>query len=297
MKRFKNILTYLPHSATHGATLAWCREVSIAAHVDHIDLLSCIEDFLPDFPEKPAQVDEIQAAADTLNTLAAEKLSGMTFQTQVETGNPLKAVVNALACGEYDLLIIIVETECDRLFAERLVRKSPVAVLVVPMGAVPSFDRILTATDFSDLASLCIDLSEAFASLAPATPSIELLNVVARPSTSRATATMPAEDFMTFIEETTLTKLQELIDAHAKQPQNWSIRVAEHVLPSLQIMQHAEAKNVSLIVTGSHGRSALSTSLLGGQTADLVRRCTRPLLVVKNKNQSLVFLRSLLGLD
>jgi len=55
----------------------------------------------------------------------------------------------------------------------------------------------------------------------------------------------------------------------------------EHGLPQTRILEIAEAENVSAIVLGSHGRSNVSSALLGSVSDHVIRHAKRPVLVVK----------------
>ena len=81
----------------------------------------------------------------------------------------------------------------------------------------------------------------------------------------------------------------------AKAENDWDQLIAENPIPSVQILEEAKMAESKLLVIGSHGKGALSTALLGGQSIDLIRECELPLLVVKKKNQTLSFVKQLLG--
>jgi len=57
-------------------------------------------------------------------------------------------------------------------------------------------------------------------------------------------------------------------------------RIAESPEPAAKIVQTADALDVDLIVTGSHGRSGVARALLGSVVETMLHRCNRPVLVV-----------------
>lgn len=59
------------------------------------------------------------------------------------------------------------------------------------------------------------------------------------------------------------------------------VEIAEHQHPDLAISQAAERFGADLICLGTRGRSALKKKLLGSVTEGLMRRSTRPVLVVR----------------
>lgn len=52
-------------------------------------------------------------------------------------------------------------------------------------------------------------------------------------------------------------------------------------VPLREILRIAEEEDVSLIVLGSHGRSNIEEMLLGSVSEKVVRKCKKPVLVVK----------------
>jgi nucleotide-binding universal stress UspA family protein len=51
--------------------------------------------------------------------------------------------------------------------------------------------------------------------------------------------------------------------------------------PMEAVIALADEQDADLIVTGSHGRGAIGSALLGGVSTELVKRAKRPVLVVK----------------
>ena len=52
-------------------------------------------------------------------------------------------------------------------------------------------------------------------------------------------------------------------------------------VPLREILEAEKQENVSLIVIGSHGKSNLEEVLIGSVSEKVIRRCTKPILVVK----------------
>jgi nucleotide-binding universal stress UspA family protein len=57
--------------------------------------------------------------------------------------------------------------------------------------------------------------------------------------------------------------------------------MVERGVPQLKILEIAEAKDVSVIILGSHGRNNLSAALLGSVSDHVIRHARRPVIVVK----------------
>ena len=58
--------------------------------------------------------------------------------------------------------------------------------------------------------------------------------------------------------------------------------------PFAEIIAHARAKDISLIVMGTHGRGAIAHMLLGSTTEKVVRKAPCPVLTVRGKDQEFV---------
>jgi nucleotide-binding universal stress UspA family protein len=52
-------------------------------------------------------------------------------------------------------------------------------------------------------------------------------------------------------------------------------------VPLREILETEQRENVSLIVIGSHGKSNLEEVLLGSVSEKLIRKCAKPILVIK----------------
>lgn len=297
MKRFQHILAYLPPSLEGENVIAWCRMIAAAADAHKVDLLSCVEDHLPNYPPIDEQDSILDHERKKLTDWGNQFSGNAETEVIVETDSPLKVLLNRLANGSYDLVILPVDDLESRLFAERLARKSPVGVLTVPSDCPPTFNSILTAIDLSDLSGLCLEWAEAFSSLAQQETKLDALHVMTLPTSSRATMAISREHLRSEIYHSSLFQLKKVVREESANPKKWELGVAENPLASVEIVKVANEKKVDLVVIGSHGRGALSVSLLGGQTAEVIRNSERPVLIVKKKNETLGILRQLIGLS
>lgn len=295
MKRFQRLLVYLPPITDGKNAAAWCETIARAANAKKVDFVTCLEDYLPAHP--PKNDDEEPLEAETSRLAALQKRFSAPTETEVfiETDDALKTLLNRLAEGDYDLIILPVNDLESRLFAEKLARKSPIGVLAIPPDCPPRFSHILTAIDLSNLSTLCIEWTEAFASLSEDEGELEALHVIKMPRGSRVTMAISEEQLRTEIERTSREHLSSVITNSSGNAEAWLLTVSEHPLASVELVRAANDNAVDLVVIGSHGRGALSVALLGGQTAEVIRNTTRPVLVVKQKNENLGILRQLLG--
>ncbi|MDQ8189829.1 universal stress protein [Roseibacillus persicicus] len=297
MKRFQHVLTLLPSHTDGSNAIAWAKMIARAAGARKVDLISCTENHLPDFPPLEGQDSLLQGEHEKLSQWATGFEEATETEVFVETGNPLKLVLAHLAAGTYDLVILPVCDLDSRLFAERLARKSPVGILLVPADCPPAFTSILTAIDLSDLSELALEWAEAFSSLAQQETRLEALHVMKLPMDSRATMAISRDHLRREIHQSSLSQLTRLVRKTVNNAKSWKLTITENPLASMEIVRTATEVEADLVIIGSHGRGALSVTLLGGQTAEVIRNCDRPVLVVKKKNETLGILRQLIGLS
>ena len=139
---------------------------------------------------------------------------------------------------------------------ERLVRQTPVPILVVKNRARPYLD-ILLATDFSASSRHALDASLAFFPETPKTlfhafevPFPELLDKVNAREEFRA---MEQKACAAFLESCNLSDAQR-----------GTLRpVIEHGVPAAALRAHMIAHDMDIVVVGTHGRSAVFDAVLG----------------------------------
>ena len=65
---------------------------------------------------------------------------------------------------------------------------------------------------------------------------------------------------------------------------DWGFKVSSIVkfgIPIKEILNAEKKENISIIVIGSHGKSDLEEMLLGSVSENIIRKCKKPVLVVK----------------
>ena len=296
MKRFKNILIYLPAPGTTPEIFEWCRKITERSEAESVDVAHYLGEILPEFPGGTPTEEAVSSEKQRVEEIVERQLPGIPTKVIVETGEPLRGLLGLLVNGSYDLILMPVGDKQSRGFVERLVRKSPAGVLIVPPGCKPDLKRLRVAVDFSELSPLALKWAEAFASISETPPALEALHVMQMPIGSRATAAIEPGHLRAQIYQTSMDALNNFLTETAATPDAWKASVEEHGLSWMKILEEEDGEN-DLLVIGSHGRGAFSVALLGSQSAEIIREVQRPVLVVKQKNQTLGFLRQLVGLD
>ena len=296
MKRFRNILVVVTDTLPGDSAFEWLNCIATAAEVDGLDFLVVHEDagvvLEPDEQAEAAKAEWIK----DLGHACTGRLEGISLDLLEKTGQPLREALHQLADGAYDLVVVPVEGRKSRILAERLARKSPVGVLMLPEPAVVPPGRVIAALDFSELTALVIDWAEAFATLCTGGAELVAVHVVDPTIEARASAIREESKLQRDIRRTAEWQLQESLGGHARDAGKWSSSLIDGQLAGAALADHLESDG-DLLVVGNHGRNALTLALMGSNTADLLRSSRKPVLVVKQKNRSLGFLRQLLGME
>ena len=138
------------------------------------------------------------------------------------------------------------------------------------------FKKILYPTDFSSASEKGLEyikkLKEA------GTEQVILLHVI-------DSRTLNEVRFYDGLEEKLKEETREDMAALAKQISKLGLEVESHIrvgVPFREILNmEKEDGGISLLLLGSHGRSNIEEMLLGSVTEKVVRKCTKPVLVVK----------------
>lgn len=144
-----------------------------------------------------------------------------------------------------------------------------------------AINRILCAVDFSDHSRRALEYAAALgvyfearvtalhvysvAPVATAAPfGLEAVQVVGIPELNREAVTAAAERFV----------------AQVPQAAGVHVHVSEGLRVSDEVLVQANLRNADLVVVGSHGRSGFERLLLGSVADRILRRSSRPVLVV-----------------
>lgn len=288
MKRFRKILVGLTADEPSTALFDWTRAVATASGAESVDFIICTPDSDAGDPADVSEVTHtIASATDGLNVLVEH-----------ERTVPLAGLLARLAGGTYDLLILPIEDGASRSLAERLARKSPVGVLVIPATAIVPPETVVVGIDFSDLSPLCIEWAVAFASLHPQRSQLEAVHFADSTAPARATVAMHGSVFENEVRQSADHQLVEYVASHSTQPDgdDWKFSVVESQCPGAEISHFASQRANPLLVIGCHGRNALSVALLGSDASQTLRTSQSAVLVVKRRNENLGFVRALLGM-
>lgn len=294
MKRFKKILAVLSDEVPPDSAFAWLDCLATHAEADGVDLLPCTRSALAEYPSVSSEGNGSSDPLAEIGEAAVGALGAHPVEMLEAAEDGLRSTLKHLATGDYDLVVVPVDGPATRSIAERLARKSPVGVLVLPEVAPVPPKRILASIDFSDLSPLTLDWAEAFGTLHPEGAKLEATHVLDLTLRTRATMVRDADRLREDLREAADWQMRSFLEEHSRDAEKWEYQLIEGQLPGSELAGRLERK-ADLLVIGCHGRNALSIALLGSNAAEVVRHSARPVLVVKQKNQNLGFLRELIG--
>lgn len=298
MKRFKRLLAISSTETPDPALLRWAKGIAEAAEAQGVDIIQCEPRPLPVYPEIQEALGDGGEEKESFQRVIAEHFGEIPHKIIEPQDSPIKAVLHLLAEGVYDLVLVSGSKHESRILAERLARKSPVGVLYLPQDSSFPPHKITAGFDFSELSPIVLERAELFANLTSSEKvELQAVHVVEAPLNDRATAAITPEALQRLLVGTGTRLLNDFLTEKSQNANRWQQTIVSAYFPSKALTDIANGGKVDLLVIASQGKGALSAALLGSDAAEVVRHIECPVLIAKNKNESLGFLRSLLGLS
>jgi nucleotide-binding universal stress UspA family protein len=242
-------------------------------------------------PDPAARDRAITAARDHVEGVRDQLIdAGAIASTRVVVGEPVEQIVEHARRLEPELVAMATHgrSGLTRFLrgstAEKVIRHCPRPVLVANPRALDAiggggdgelrFTRILVPLDGSDASLGIIPLVEDLARLYAA--EVVLLRVewtvpiAGTPYPAEVAALRPADEVAAGLEPTRRRLAHEGIPART---------IAGYGPEALEILDAAEREQVDLVAMSTHGRSGLSRWFFGSVAEQVLRHCTRPLLV------------------
>lgn len=232
---------------------------------------------------------------------------GAELSYEIMEGSPLIELLRRVKDLAVDLVILgkrKIPTDVGTL-PEKLIRKAPCSVLLVPEGKKPSFSNILVPTDFSENSIDAMDVAVAFAS-AGGVDEIRCLHAYTVPIGYYKTG-KSHETFSEIMKGHAEKKYREFLQKEICQSGSvCQIRDLKGVRvtpifklekkPANAIEEMVNKHDIDLLVMGARGRRAGAGVLLGSVTEHQIRDTTIPILAVKKKGTGMSILTAILEL-
>jgi len=175
--------------------------------------------------------------------------------------------------------------------AERLVRVSPIHVLVTSGAPHGKPVRLLAAVDESDMTAAVIELARRLATELEAF--VDVLHVLNPPApvATMAAATLGLPEPMPWTaDEHVRAAAREWLEAVTREALS-GVRAAWHVaygIPAYEILSAAPRLDSDLIIIGRRGRGRVAPALLGSTVSSVLRGAECPVMVVVDPRDALV---------
>ena len=300
MKRFKHLLVHLDLEGNHDlAAIRYASAVSRLSHSQRVEFVhtgrapTFFGGALNDSPDRTAAwLRQANAEVEQLIRRNFRGPEGCRVRVQVLGGAGFHDLLDQLRQGDTDL-ILVGKSETNGAFVEKLVRKAPCSVMIVPPGRSVAYRRILVTTDFSDHSAQAMEVAVAFAK-ARKLKQLGCFHGYQIPYGQHKTG-IPREQFQKETETWVQRRFQEFREMtdFGGLATDFVCRESPIVAPG--ILKQAEQQKSDLLVMGARGMDALAAALLGSTTAQVVRETRIPTLVVKPKGAGRALLDLLFG--
>jgi len=213
---------------------------------------------LIDTLEKRTQqaLDEVKAIADK----AQVKCETISY-----TGpEPYKYIIDEAIKNSVDLIILGKKGVMLGAVGKKVIGNAPCKVLVVPVGAVLNFERILFATDGSVYSNIAAS---------------EAIGIAKRFGSELIAVSVAKRDSDVVYAEEGVKAVKEAAEREGVKVQT----VVAKGEPFEQIVDTANKNTVGLIVMGTYGRTGIEKFFMGSVTERVIGTSARPVMVVRKK--------------
>ncbi len=236
----------------------------------------------------PRPGDEKRAARDRISRDLVKDRPDMDIAVYVETGSPDEVTLSAARETGADLIVTGVAR--DSLFSrlllgntvERLIRKSPVPVLIVRDRAFEPYQNIVVATDFSASSRVAL---ESAAHLFP-DAGITLFNAYDIPFAGYLNNSEIEKEFAVYGNDAADKFVDEADIPDASRER--VVRIIEKGVPETLLRDYAEKSRRHLTVVGTHGGGIVYDTVIGSTARKIIDAVPGDVLVVpdpaKRKN-------------
>jgi nucleotide-binding universal stress UspA family protein len=300
MKRFKHLLVHLDLQGAHDrAAIRHAAAVSLLGRSRQIDFVhtgpsatllpGCLNDSAK---RMKAWLSQAKTQMERLVGVHFGDHSGAKVRIEVLGGAGFPDLLDRLRQRDTDL-ILVGKSETNGAFVEKLTRKAPCSVMVVPPSRSAAYRRILVTTDFSAHSAQAMDVAAAFGE-ARQLRQLQCFHAYQIGYGLRKTG-VPRDQFRQEMEAWAQEQHRVSLGGVDLRGLKIALVCQESPLVARAILQQAEQQRSDLLVMGGRGKDALSAALLGSTTAQVVRETPVPTLVVKPKGAGSALLDLLLG--
>ncbi len=208
---------------------------------------------------------------------------------EVREGSRLLGLLRMTVRKEIDLVI----TGKKLLYSggtipDKLTRKSPCSVLIVPVNIEANIERILVPVDFSKHSNEAMEIAIRYA-LASGQSIIYAIHTFSLPSGYYKTG-KNEEEFANAMKNNAENEYRHFINTVDLNNIDVKINFVLDEKPVKAIQKEIDRLGIHLVVVGARGRNFMTSVLLGSITEKLIHNLNVPVIAVKEKGETLSFL-------
>lgn len=297
MEKIERILVGLELRESDFYLIKYAHEIAKIIQPTTIDFLHITESLDPAVLKHGNFTPRDEKLEQMMQEEVSMYFKGSEFQTRFDVieGRPVEQLLHWAVVKQSDLIILGRKEDATHaeVTVEKIIRKSPCSVLLVPDKAKPQFDKFLTAIDFS---SKSVDIIELLNDVFDF-PQIDGIHFFDLPTGYYKTGKTEEEfiKILDFNAKETATKMV------TKLPKNDNLSFTNICSEGMDeydhIVNHAKKNNYNMIVIGSRGKTDAAAVLLGSFAEKFIRHNREiPTFIVKTKGENMGFLEAFLQL-
>jgi len=303
MDQYKRLMVALEMVPADQSTLRYAAKLSRLAGSEKVYFvhvapsLDLPEEISREYPEVLDPVDESMEMR--MREMVAEHFVDPHPDTGLEfdalEGRLLPSLMRHAKQKLVDLLLVGRELRKYQrdLRLDKVIRKAPCSVLLVPEGSLSDMEKILAPVDFSRCSKEALTAALDLARLEGPGASVECLAVYDVPTGFHKSG-KSFEEFAEIMRGNTEKRYREFVgDVGTAGAKLKPVFVCNEDVPEA-ILGHAEASAADLLVIGGRGITGMAAILLGSNAEQVIRATTIPTLVVKQKGASLDIIDAIL---
>lgn len=297
MKKIERILVGLELRESDFYLIKYAYEIAQIIQPSIIDFLHITESLDPSI----LKYGDFTPRDEKLENMMQEEVSMYFKGSECETrfdvieGRPVEQLLHWAVVKQSDLIILGRKENAAHaeVTVEKIIRKSPCSVLLVPDKAKPQFDKFLTPLDYS---SKSVDIIE-FLNHVFDFPQIDGIHFFDLPTGYYKTG-KTEEEFINILDFNAKETAAKMV-AGLAQTKNISFTniCSEGIDEYDHIIHHAKKNNYNMIVIGSRGKTNAAAVLLGSFAEKFIRHNRKiPTFIIKTKGENIGFLEAFLQL-
>ena len=290
MKTFRRLGVYLDEWPDDADVLAYTGRIATLAESEIIHCVFWARH------GKDAKGNTIDHEAFVREHLPAELANRITVE--IREHGAAERILQASREQDFDLILAGRSLPSSQLAVgnefNRIVRKAPCSVLLVPAEARVHLARILVPVDFSDHSRMALETALDVARASGESNPQVVVQTVFCVGYGHLLTGLTLEEACQQLEKVSRKQLEEFVQGIDTSGVDFELECTCSEEPEAVVHELAKARKMDMICVGSRGSKSPAVALLGGTAERIIVRSSAPILVVKQKGETARFLDVLL---